>query len=162
MGKRFASVIGVAAAGVMVLGAQTAAAEAKTIKYTSKFKTAPVSTANGYPAPGGTAVLAGSLKTNPGGEGALVDHVTITKQLASNKFAFKGKEVDYAKFGTLRNKFEGTATVKADGSQQLAIEGRFTGGTGRYSGASGHYEGSATVAPGSSVIVGGSKGKYSY
>jgi hypothetical protein len=162
MGRRFAIVIGVAAAGVMALGAQTAAAEAKTIKYTSEFKTSPVSTANGYPSPGGTAVLAGSLKLKPGGAGALVDRVTVTEQLAPNMFAFEGKEVDYTKVGTLRNKFNGTTTVQADGSQQLAIEGRFTGGTARYRGASGSFEGSATVAPGSDVIVGGSKGKIKY
>ena len=162
MGKRFAIVIGVAAAGVMALGAQTAAAEAKTIKYTSEFKTSPVSTANGYPSPGGTAEFAGSVKLKPGGAGALVDRVTITEQLAPNMFAFEGKETDFSKFGTLRSKLEGTATVQADGSQQIATEGRFTGGTGRYQGASGRYESSSTVAPGSTVTVGSSKGKYSY
>jgi hypothetical protein len=162
MGRRFATVIGVAAAGVMALGVQAASAEAKTVKYTSEIKSAPVSTANGYPSPGGTAELAGSVKLKPGGAGALVDRVTVTEQLAPNMFAFEGKEVDYTKFGTLRNKFSGTTTVQADGSQQLAFEGRFTGGTARYRGASGRFEGSATVAPGSDVIVGGSKGKFSY
>jgi hypothetical protein len=177
MGRRFAIVIGVAAAGVMALGAQAAAAEAKTFKYTSKYTSA--STANGYPSPGGTAELvgpSGSVKLKPGGDtGDLIDHLTITEQLAPNKFAFKGKGIDNfgSKFdeensGKLRHKFKGTTTVQADGSQQLAIEGHFTGGHvdlaassagGRYHGASGHYKGSATVAPESGVIVGSSKGK---
>jgi hypothetical protein len=179
MGKRFAIVIGVAAAGVMALGAQTAAAEVKTFKYTSEFKS--VSTANGYPRPGGTAKLVGlppraGVKLKPGGDtGNLIDHLRITERLAPNKFAFKGKGIDNfgsrsdeENSGKLRRKFKGTTTVRADGSQKLAIEGHFTGGHvdfappvagGRYHGASGHYKGSATVAPDSGVIVGSSKGK---
>jgi hypothetical protein len=175
MGRRFAILIGVAAAGVMALGVQTAAAEAKTFKYTSKYTSA--STANGYPSPGGTAKLVGSpgsMKFMPGGNtGDLIDRLTITEQLAPNKFAFKGKGFD--SFGTgdenrgkLRRKFKGTTTVQADGSQQLAIEGHWIWGHvdfapldagGSYHGASGHYKGSAVVAPESAVIVGGSKGK---
>jgi hypothetical protein len=175
--RRFAIAIGVAAAGVMALGAQTAAAEAKTFEYASKFEGV---TANGYPSPGGTAVLEGCCdppggfsRIKPGGYGYLTDHLTITEQLAPNKFAFKGHGVD--DFGTgeqnsgeLRHKFKGSIRVRADGSQRLAIEGHFTGGHvdirpyvagQRYSDASGHYRGSATVAAGSTVIVGRCKGE---
>jgi hypothetical protein len=180
MGKRFAIVIGVAAAGVMALGTQTAAAEAETFEYTSKFKG--VSTANGYPSPGGTAVLEGHCwfdacsgfsRIKPGGDGFLTDHLTITEQLAPNKFAFKGKGVDdfgggEQNSGQLRHKFKGTIRVRADGSQRLAIEGHFTRGHvdirphvagQRYRDPSGHYRGSATVAAGSTVIVGRCKGQ---
>ncbi len=175
MSKRLAIVIGVAAAGVMALGAQTAAAEEKTFKYTSEYDS--VSTANGYPSPGGTAVLEGWMKVAHHGGGYLTDHLTITEQLAPNVFAFKGHGVD--DFGTgeqnrgeLHHKFKGTTTVRADGSQRLAIEGHFTGGRVHFARApccvsgwlsyrnpSGHYKGSATVAAGSTVIVGGSKGE---
>jgi hypothetical protein len=161
--------------GVSALGAQTEAAEAKTFTYTSKYTSA--STANGYPSPGGIAELVGSpgsMKLKPGGDsGDLIDHLTITEQLAPNKFAFKGKGIDNfgggeENSGKLHHKFKGTTTVQGDGSQQLAIEGHWTWGHvdfaplvagGRYHGASGHYKGSATVAPESGVIVGSSKGK---
>ena len=182
MGKRFAIVIGVAAVGVMALGAQPATAEAKTFEYTSKFEG--VSTANGYPSPGGTAVLEGHCtypfdacsgfsRIEPGGDGFLTDHLTITEQLAPNKFAFKGKGVDdfgggEQNSGELHHKFKGTIRARADGSQLLAIEGHFTGGHvdirphvagQRYHDPSGDYRGSATVAAGSTVIVGRCKGE---
>lgn len=49
----------IAAVGVLAVAPL---ASAKTYDYTSKFVSAPLSTANGYPNPGGTAVLAGSLE----------------------------------------------------------------------------------------------------
>jgi hypothetical protein len=162
MGRRFATVIGVVAAGVIALGVQTAAAEAKTVKFTSKIKTSPVSTANGYPSPGGTALFAGWLKLKLGGEGALIDRVTIVDQPAPNVFEFKGKGVDYGRSGSLRTRFKGTATLQADGSQQSITTGHFTGGTGRYRGASGRYKLSGTTPSGSSVLTATSKGVISY
>jgi hypothetical protein len=157
-------------AGIAAAAPASAAAEAKTFKYTSKYQS--MSTAHGYPSPGGTARLEGGVKVRRDG-GYLHDHLTITEQLAPNVFAFKGKGVDdwgtgEENSGKLRHKFKGTTTVRADGSQRLAIKGHFTGGRvdfaplepgGRHRDPSGHYKGSATVAAGSTVMVGRSKGK---
>ena len=77
-------------------------------------------------------------------------------------FAFKGKETDFFAAGTMRNTFTGTDTVQPDGSQVVAAEGRFTGGTARYRGVSGRYTFNGTVAPGSTLLVGHSSGKAAY
>jgi hypothetical protein len=145
-------------------------AQAKTThRYTSKLRTAPVVTRNGFPNVGGTALLAGSVKvrTRPcqprcSTTGALLDRVTITGQPQSNVFAFRGRERIFFVFGTLRDRFRGTLTVLADGSQQVVNRGRFTGGTGAYRGASGRYRFSGTVAPGATVTTGGSRGTIVY
>lgn len=148
-----------------------AAPEAKTFEYTSKFKS--VSTANDYPRPGGTAVLEGYSRIKPGGQGYLTDHLTITEQLAPNRFAFKGRGVDSfgsgdQNRGKLRHRFHGTTTVRADGSQLLRIKGHFTGGHiginalvpgGNYRGASGHFKGRIKVSSRSTVIFGGCRGE---
>lgn len=154
---------------LIVFGASASApvlAQADTThKYTSKLKSAPVKTANGYPNPGGTALLAGSVKIKPTklfGAGAVIDRVTVTDRPEPNVFAFKGKERDFYAHGMVRNKIRGTVTVQGDGSQEVTGKGRFTGGTGRYRGASGHYRFSGTVAPGSTVLIGGSRGKISF
>jgi hypothetical protein len=138
-------------------------AQAKTTRnYTATLQSAPLATGNGYPAPGGTALLAGSVQARPFGNGALIDRVTITSQPAPNVFAFEGTERVFFGAGTQRNRFTGTATVQADGSQVVAVSGRYTGGTGRYRGASGRYTFSGTVAPGSTVLIGSSRGRVSY
>jgi hypothetical protein len=111
---------------------------------------------------GGTAVLTGTLKTKPFGPGAAVDHVTITGQPEANVFAFSGTEVDFLRDGTWQNRFTGTATVQEDGSQALAIKGRFTGGTGRYKGATGGFTYTGTTPAGSSVSVGSSHGAVTF
>jgi hypothetical protein len=149
---------------LFVLGASgTAEAKGKVAhKYTSTLQTAPLTTENDYPAPGGTALIAGKLDTKPLGSGGVVDHVHITGQPAPNVFAFEGRETDFLPGGTMRNKFTGTATVQPDGSQVVAAEGRFTGGTERYRGMSGRYRFSGTVAPGSTLLVGHSSGTVAY
>jgi hypothetical protein len=153
----------VVAVGLSALAPTLAPAKAKqSHKYSSTVQTATLTTGNGYPAPGGTALTAGTVVSKALGPGALIDRVTITGQPAPNVFAFEGKETDFLAAGTLRNTFTGTATVQPDGSQVLAFEGRFTGGTARYRGAKGRYRGSGTIAPGSTVINGGSTGKVVY
>jgi len=134
------------------------AATKKTYKYTSTVLSGPVSTANGYPGLGGTATLAGSLKSKPFGDGAVVDRVTITGQPQPNVIAFKGTEVDYYSDGSLRNTLTGTATISADGTQNIVVNGRITGGTARYKGATGSYRFTGTTPPGSTVLSGGSTG----
>jgi hypothetical protein len=149
---------------LVVLGASgTAQAKGKvTHKYTSTVQTAPLATDDGYPAPGGTALIAGTLETKPLGSGAVVDRVQITGQPAPNVFAFTGKETDFFAAGTMRNTFTGTATVQPDGSQVVAVEGRYTGGTARYRGVSGRYTFNGIVEPGSTLLVGHSSGKFAY
>jgi hypothetical protein len=151
---------------VLAIGASvtaTSLAEAKTNHpYTSTVQTVPLKTGNGYPAVGGTALLVGTLKASkPFGAGAIIDRVTITGQ-ESNVFTFKGTERDLYPAGTLRNTFTGTATLQADGSQELAGEGRYTGGTGRFRGASGRYTFTGTIPPGSSVATVHGRGTVTY
>jgi hypothetical protein len=164
------------AAVVAVLAMAPVAAAKKTIRYSSSISSAPVTTANGYPAPGGTADMAGSLKSDALGPGIVIDHVTVTGQPQPGQFAFKGTEVDLFSDGALGNTFTGTATVNADGSQSVVINGRFTpdakpsrrpvlfgpASTGRYRGATGSYTFTGTVAPGSNLIVGSSSGSVAY
>jgi len=147
-----------------LLAAAPVAAAKTTYQYTSAVMSAPVSTANGYPAPGGTAVLAGALTTKPFGPGALVDRVTITGQRAPNVFALKGTELALFQAGSSRNTFTGTATVQADGSQKLVVKGRITPGTGtgRYKNATGSYTFTGTIAAGSTVVTGSSRGTLTF
>jgi hypothetical protein len=138
------------------------AKEKKAHKYTSTVQTTALTTDNGYPAPGGTAVITGTISTDAFGSGAVITRVTVTGQPEPNVFAFKGKETDLYAPGTLKNKFTGTASVQSDGSQVIEIQGKYTGGTARYRGASGHFAFSGTVEPGSTVVNGHSSGKVIY
>jgi hypothetical protein len=148
---------------VAVLSTVASTAQAKTNhRYTSVIQTAPLSTAGGYPAPGGTAVLAGTWKTNLYGNGALVDQVRITGNPAPLTFTFRGTEVGFVALGTLKNTFTGKAEVQPDGSQKVVLQGRFTGGTGAYRGARGSFRFTGSTAPGSSVLNGRSRGTISY
>jgi hypothetical protein len=142
--------------------APTLAQAKATHNWTSTLQSVPLTTGNGYPLPGGTALLVGSAKIKPFGASAVIDRVTVTGQPEPNVFAFKGTERDFLPLGTVRNTFTGTATLKADGSQELAGSGRFTGGTGRYRGASGRYRFSGTIPPGSSVLTLHGRGTISY
>jgi hypothetical protein len=130
--------------------------------YKSAIQSATLSTANGYPGVGGTAVLAGTWDTDLFGKGALVDHVTITGTPTPNTFAIKGTEVGFVAAGSLKNKFTGTSTVQPDGSQKLSINGKYVGGTGRYKGAKGSYKFNGSTEPGGSIVTGRSTGTIAY
>jgi hypothetical protein len=134
----------------------------KTHKYTSTISSATLSTANGYPGTGGTAVWAGAMRLTGFGEGALVDRLKITGQPNPNVFGFAGTEVDYLAAGLWRSTYTGTDTIKPDGSQEVTVNGRFTGGTGTYRGAKGTYHFSGTVPSGSTVLTGHSTGSITY
>lgn len=149
----------IAPAALLALLALTPAATARTISYTSRLVSAPLATGSGYPAPGGTAVLAGTLTFGPFGNGATIARITITGQPQPNVFAFEGKELDLVPTGSLRNRFTGTSTIQPDGSQQVKITGRYTGGTGRFRGVTGNYAFSGTVPSGSTLLTGGSTGR---
>jgi len=154
------------AALVALLVAAPVAAAKKTYKYSSTVRSAPVSTSNGYPNVGGSAVFAGSLESTPFGRGAVIDRVTVTGQPQPNVLAFQGTELDFFADGAAANTFTGTATVQADGSQTFVIRGRFTqgrrGGTGRYKGATGSYTFTGTIPAGANVITGSSTGTMTF
>ena len=142
-------------------GASTA--QARTAhRYTSTIENVALSTGGGYPAPGGSAVLAGSWATSLYGNGALIDHVTITGHPTSDTFTFRGTEVGFLPHGTIRDKFIGTATVLSNGTQKVSTKGRFNGGTGMYRGATGSFKFTGRTSPGSSVVIGRSAGTISY
>ena len=153
----------IALAALVALSSVASTAQARTNhRYTSVIQTAPLSTASGYPAPGGTAVVAGTWTTNLYGNGALVDRVRITGHPNATTFTFRGTEVGFVALGTLKDTFTGTATVQPDGSQKVVSNGRFTGGTGAYRGATGTFKYTGSTAPGSSVLNGRSAGTISY
>lgn len=132
-------------------------------KYSAKLMSAPLSTADGYPNPGGTAVLAGSLKSKPFGAGALVDRVTMTGQpFGTNVFTFEGTEVAFFAQGTQRSTFAGTDEIREDGTHAIVVLGRVTGGTGRYRGARGEYRFEGTIPSGSTVLTGRSTGRVTF
>jgi hypothetical protein len=151
-------------AALVAFGASAPDAIAKkgSHKYSAAETTVALSTSDGYPGAGSTALYAGLLDTNAFGNGAVVDHVTITGQPASNVISFKGTEVDYFVAGTARSKFTGTSTVGSDGSQNLAIKGVYNGGSERYRGATGHFSFKGFAAPGSNVVIGRSTGSLVY
>ena len=163
-------------ASLALLVAAPIAAAKKTYKYSSTVTSAPVSTTNGYPNVGGSAVLVGSLTSTPFGPGTVIDHVTVTGQPQANVFTFKGTEVDMFADGTAGNTLTGTATVQAGGSQAIVIHGRLTqgrnqrpnqvlfgpGSTGRYKGATGSYTYTGTIPAGSNVATGSSSGTMTF
>jgi hypothetical protein len=143
--------------------AGTSTAQARTQHhYTSVIQNATLSTADGYPGVGGTAVLAGIWTTQLYGKGALVDHVTITGNPTPSTISFKGTEVDFVAGGSFKASFTGTSAVQSDGSQKISTKGRFTGGTGLYKGAKGSFKFTGTTDPGGSVVTGRSAGTISY
>jgi hypothetical protein len=164
---RWQSQLSIALAMLALVAAFAApAAQAKTKTknhhYRSVIATATLATRSGYPSPGGTAVVVGTWATNLYGNGTLVDHVTITGQPTPTTFSFKGTEVDFVALGSFKDTFTGTATVQSDGSETLATQGRFTGGTGPYRGASGSFKFSGSTSPGSGVVNGHSAGTIIY
>jgi hypothetical protein len=157
--RNYKSIALIAALAVFAVSPGDAVAKKRGHAYSASLTVATLSTGNGYPGEGGTALLGGALTTSTFGAGASVSHVKITGQPASNVIAFKGTEVDYYKAGTTHNKFTGTSTVGSDGSQQIVITGDYDGGSGRYRGSTGHFSFRGTASPGSNVVVGQSSGK---
>lgn len=144
---------------VVALALPATASAAKSHPYTSKLMSAPLTTGNGYPGTGGTALLAGWLKTDAFGEGAMIDRVKITGPAQDGVIPFKGTETDLYATGAVRSIFTGTDTINADGSQSVVVDGTFTGGTARFKGAKGTFRFTGKVASGSTILIGGSKGR---
>jgi len=145
------------------LALPTAQARSRTSHfYGSTITNVAVSTASGYPAAGGTAVLAGTWTTNRFGPGAVIDHVRMTGHPTATTFTFRGTEVGFVPRGTFRDVFTGTATIQSDGTQTVMTHGRFVGGTGAYRGATGVFEFSGSAAPGSTSVTGHSIGTIWY
>lgn len=158
---RVVRVTAVALVGTMVFGGGLASAKVMH-RYTSRIWSAPVSTTNAYPSPGGSAVVSGALTINPFGAGGVVDHVKITGRSGATRFDFAGTEVDYFANGTWRSRFTGAATLESDGNQQVSVYGHITGGTERYAGAAGYYVYHGAVPSGSSILAGHSTGWVTY
>jgi hypothetical protein len=143
------------------LAAAPSATARSSHKYHAKVVNGTLTSDNGYPGIGGTALLVGSLDSTLG-DGAVVDRVMVTGHPEPNVFTFIGGEVDYFARGTQHNLFAGTATIQPDGSQKLVVEGRYTGGTGVYQGARGHYRFVGTASPGATTVTGHSSGRLTY
>lgn len=161
--RRHSSIALAALCVLAAFGASTAQAKTRTSHaYKSVIQTNVLSTANGYPAVGGTAVLAGNWATNSYGNGALIDHVTITGHAGPTMLTFRGTEVAFLGHGTFKDNFTGTADVLPGGNQFIVIQGQVTGGTGAYRGAKGSYTFKGMTAAGSTVTNGSSAGASSY
>ena len=154
--------VAIAVTVALAVLAASASGASRAHKYKSTITSASVSTANGYPNPGGTAVTVGKVSLSGYGEGALVDRLKITGHPEPNVVEFSGTEVDYLPLGTWKSAFTGKATVQPDGSQQIEVNGRFTGGTGIYKRSKGTYVYTGTVPPGSTIISGKSTGSITY
>jgi hypothetical protein len=150
-----------ALAGLATFGAATAQAKTQH-RYTSVIENVAVASGGGYPAPGGTAVLAGTWASSLYGDGAVVDHVTITGHPTPTTFTFRGTEVGFVARGTFSDTFTGTATVQPNATEKVTIAGRITGGSGAYRGATGSFKFKGATAAGSTVVFGHSAGTVSY
>jgi hypothetical protein len=143
--------------------AATAATRARTSNpYTSSIRVGTISTDNGYPAVGGTALLTGTWKAKPFGNGSLVDHVKIVGHPTANVFTLTGDEVAVLPLGSITDSYTGWAMLQPDGSLATRITGHATGGTGIYTGARGTYVFDGSTPAGSTVTTGGSRGTIIY
>ena len=129
--------LGLALVAMLAVAAPATAQASTQHHYKSVIQSATLSTANGYPGIGSTAVFAGSWNTDLFGRGAVVDHTKITGNPTPS-------------------------SVQPDGSQKLSVTGRYVGGTGPYKGAKGSYKFKGTTAPGGSVVTGRSSGTIKY
>jgi hypothetical protein len=152
-------IVSIAALAALPSAATASARSKATHRYTSAIQMTTISTANGYPAVGGTAVLSGTWNATPFGKGKLVDHVKVVGQPFANVFTIAGGEVGTLPSGTLKDRFTGWAMLRPDGSLAVRITGIAFGGTGIFSGAKGTYVFDGVTPPGSTVMSGRSSGK---
>lgn len=132
----------VAIAGGLIIASATtplATAASRSTEFRATSQLATFSAANGYPAVGGRAILAGPLYQHPGGQGAQVDRITTTGHPSANVFTSRATDVHYLARGTLRFTFKSTDTLGADGTLKIVGSGPVTGGTGAYRGATGRF-----------------------
>src|SRR4051812_30955641 len=110
----------------------SAAGAAAPHTYRSSFDLAPLSITNDYPSPGGISVLSGTWKvTGLGGNGSLLDHVTITGHPTDAIFTFKGVETGLLPGGTVNSVYTGWSLVQPDGTISIAGDGIVVGGTAK-------------------------------
>src|SRR5215211_2345448 len=137
-------IIGLIAVLAVVVPASVA--DAKTRQYSSEIVSSPLSTADGYPGTGGSAYLSGTLESSELGTGAILDHVTMTGQpFGAPVLTFEGTEVFASARGMLENNLTGYSMARDDGSVDVFIKGRVTGGTRRYRDATGKYKYTGTI-----------------
>jgi hypothetical protein len=152
---------------VLVLAIASTAAAAKPRaktphRFTSVTQLTMKSSALGYPSAKGTAVLSGTLKLDPFGDGTIVDNLTITGHPTATVWTFAGREVAVLAGGTVKSKFTGWSLLHPDGTTALAVDGAFTGGTGAYRGARGTYRYTGSTPAGSTITSGRSAGTIIY
>ncbi|MGH2701471.1 MAG: hypothetical protein ACRDJ2_06790 [Actinomycetota bacterium] len=145
---------------MLALVGSVSVADAKTRKYSANVVASPLSTANGFPEMGGTQYVAGTVRSDQYGEGAVIDRVTSTgRPFDQNVYTFEGNEVALFEDGMIRSRFSGYSLVHDDGSQEVVIEGRVISGTERFQGRTGRWEFHGTTPPGSTVLTGSSAGR---
>ena len=146
------------------LAVAPAAFAAKSHRYSSSFALNTLSAGNGYPSPGGVAVLQGDWKVTGLGEsaGALLDRITITGHPTDSVFTFKGAETAFLPGGTINDVATGWSMLRPDGTLAVAGEGDFVGGTGKYHGARGHFTYTGTGSPVSGITDMSSRGTVAF
>src|SRR3954471_24390331 len=117
-------------AALIVLASAQSAGARSAHPYKSQIMSNSISTAGGYPAVGGSTLLAGPITSAALGSGALVDRLTITGHPKPDVFTFKGTEIAYLADGTFRDAFTGYSILMEDGSQSVVVSGHITGATG--------------------------------
>jgi hypothetical protein len=88
-----------------------------------------LSTANGYPAVGGTAVTVVTGSGGPFADDTVTEHTTVTGHPTASQLTFTGTEAGGLAGTTLHATFTGTATRHADGSLTIVDRGSYGGGT---------------------------------
>jgi len=153
----------IAVVAMLATLAMAATADAKTHRYSTKIVSSTLSTAGGYPGHGSIAYSSGTVESSRFGTGALVDYVTMTgRPFGQNVSTFVGTEV--AMFGNAQTsaEYEGYSVLRDDGTQEVAIEGHFVGGTRRFRDATGRFKFTGTIPAGSDVLTGQSKGRIAF
>jgi len=97
------------------------------------------STSGTPPAAGSKVVDVGTLKTRPGGAGAVILSATFLTSPSPGTYPLTGTGKAFYQHGTLSFKFAQTATLQPNGSVNYAGKGTITGGTDTFSGARGKF-----------------------
>jgi len=87
-----------------------------------------LSTADGYPAVGGTAVTVVTGSGGPFADDSLTQHTTVTGHPTASELTFTGTESGGIAGTTLHSTFTGTATRRPDGSLAIVDHGTYSGG----------------------------------
>jgi hypothetical protein len=146
----------------LVVSLAAAADAATTHQFTLTSQQAQVSTANGFPNVGGTAVTAGPSKAKGIGTGVELGKTTVTAHPTPTTYNLKGTGTDFYPNGSFKSTFTATITVNQDGSATFSVTGKYKGGTGKFKGASGKFTSTGKAAPNTTVATFQTKGTLKY